>query len=75
MQCTKEITAPVNPYLEERRQRERDMYDTEPEELLFFQEYNEEPDEATRSYSGISFKDKLAQAKQRRSQGGGGDGN
>ena len=71
-----EITAPVNPYLEDRRQRERDMLETVPEEMLIFQEYSEEDpagdgDAAARSYSGISFREKLAQAKQRKLEGGG----
>ena len=66
-----EISAPVNPYLEEQRERERNMLETVPEEMLIFQEYGGEANEETRSYSGISFKEKLAQAKQRKSGGSG----
>jgi hypothetical protein len=71
------IQAPqLNPFLEEQRQRERDMLETVPEEMLVFQKYKD--DETTagdRSFSGISYKDRVAQMKaNRRGAGGGGGG-
>jgi hypothetical protein len=59
----------MNPYLEERRQRERDLIETVPEEMLIFQEYNEDAtkNKGNMSYSGISYKDRVAQRKARRS--------
>ena len=57
-----EIEAPVNPYLEEQRRKERDMYETVPEEMLLFQEYGD--DEASRNRPKVaSYKDQLAQAR------------
>jgi len=61
-----DIKAPeLNPYLKERRERERNMLDTVPEEMLLFQEYDQ-PDEEVSTDSGISYKEKLAYALQRR---------
>jgi hypothetical protein len=71
-----DIQAPeLNPYLEEQRQRERDMLETAPEEMLIFQEYNDEKSAADKTYSGISYKDKVAQLKARRNNNGGSNTN
>lgn len=60
-----EIKAPpANPYMVEQRAKERDMLESPPEEMLNFQEYNKKSDATQdRSYSGISFKEKLAQKR------------
>ncbi|KAG7358953.1 hypothetical protein IV203_015542 [Nitzschia inconspicua] len=56
---------PSNPHLDERRQRERDMLETVPEEMLVFQEYDDQR-ASDKTYSGVSYKDKVAQLKARR---------
>lgn len=59
-----EIKAPpANPYMVEQRAKERDMLESPPEEMLNFQEYNKDDAKKDRSYSGISFKEKLAQKR------------
>ena len=67
------IHAPTNPYLEEKRARERDMLETVPEEMLLFQEYDtteKGEDASTIPQNVVSYKDKLAQFKAKRSNGG-----
>lgn len=63
----KDISAPVNPYLQDQQKRMRDVIETIPEEMLLFQEYDDEPDALTeqelKSYSGVSYKQKIAQKK------------
>ena len=61
-----EIQAPeLNPYLEEQRKKERDMLETVPEEMLVFNDFDED-DATDRSFSGISYKDKVAQLRAKR---------
>ena len=62
-----------NPYLKERRERERDMLETVPEEMLLFQEYDETSGGNGANVAGqnqqISYRDRLRQAQeQKRSQ-------
>ena len=62
-----------NPYLKERRERERDMLETVPEEMLLFQEYDERGGGAGGDVAGqnqqISYRERLRQAQeQKRSQ-------
>lgn len=57
-----EIEAPVNPYLVDQRERERQMVDTVPEEMLLFEQ--EEPERAT----PLSYRDQLAQYQQQQQQ-------
>eukprot|EP00562_Extubocellulus_spinifer_P020360 CAMPEP_0178586510 /NCGR_PEP_ID=MMETSP0697-20121206/25958_1 /TAXON_ID=265572 /ORGANISM="Extubocellulus spinifer, Strain CCMP396" /LENGTH=565 /DNA_ID=CAMNT_0020222637 /DNA_START=32 /DNA_END=1729 /DNA_ORIENTATION=- len=63
-----------NPYLKERRERERNMVETVPDEMLLFQEYDGDVDgdgrgggstgaSSSKTYSGISYKDRIAQMK------------
>ncbi|CAJ1968329.1 unnamed protein product [Cylindrotheca closterium] len=61
-----EIHAPENPYREAQREKERELYDTVPEEMLIFQEYTkvEEYQAAPR----MSYKEKLAQYKDKKEQ-------
>ena len=66
------IEAPTNPYLEERRARERDMIETIPEEMLIFQEYDSSEDQESMPKTA-SYKDKLALFNARR-RGAGDDG-
>jgi hypothetical protein len=70
-----EIHAPeLNPYLEEQRKKERDMLETVPEEMLLFHDFHEESVTGDRIFSGISYKDKVAQLKAR-SRGNNNDNN
>ncbi|KAL3914983.1 MAG: hypothetical protein SGILL_005858 [Bacillariaceae sp.] len=55
----------TNPYLEDRRKRERDLLETVPEEMLLFQDFEGE-DEVDKTFSGISYKDKVAQLRAKR---------
>ena len=48
------------------------MLETVPEEMLLFNDFDEE-DSADRSFSGISYKDKVAQLRAKR--GGNGQNN
>ena len=65
-----DIQAPAeNPYRKEQRQKELEMYHTDPEEMLLFQEYSSEPEGEDRSYSGISYREKMEQMKARRKHG------
>lgn len=61
-----------NPYLKERRERERDMLETVPEEMLLFQEYDRPGDNgagAAGQNQQVSYRDRLRQAQeQKRSQ-------
>jgi len=67
-----EISAPVNPYLEDQQKRMRDVIETVPEEMLVFQDYNDPSDVASeeelRSKSGISYKEKMEQKKREREE-------
>ena len=71
------IKAPINPYLEEERKRQLDVLETVPEEMLLFQEYDDNNDlninnsngnqqRQQNTPSGISYKDKLRTELQRR---------
>jgi hypothetical protein len=68
-----EISAPVNPYLEDQQRRMRDVIETIPEEMLVFQEYNDPAGqtmtaEELASHSGVSYKQKIEQKKQEREE-------
>jgi len=54
---------PENPHLLEQRENERDLLETSPEEMLIFKEYGDKGKNQERSYSGISYKEKIAQKK------------
>eukprot|EP00980_Cylindrotheca_fusiformis_P012143 scaffold2936_cov113-Cylindrotheca_fusiformis.AAC.3 len=60
-----EIEAPTNPYLEEKRERERNLVETVPEEMLLFQEYGEEQQERPQP---MSYRDRLAQRQQQQQE-------
>jgi len=69
-----DIVAPVNPYLVDQQQRMRDVIETVPEEMLVFRDY-QGPEayrqltaEEMASYSGVSYKEKIAQKKQEREE-------
>jgi len=68
-----------NPYLKERRERERDLVETVPEEMLLFQDYDgrqqagagagdasQQPTPQERQGSGISYRDRLRQAQEQK---------
>jgi len=63
-----------NPYLKERRERERDLVETVPEEMLLFQDYDEQggsggqqgQQEQERQGSGVSYRDRLRQIQEER---------
>lgn len=59
-----DITVPVNPYREEQRARERELLETDPEEMLIFQEYGEEEQHIPSNTP--SYKERLAQFRQNR---------
>jgi len=65
-----DISAPVNPYLEDQRSRMRDMFETIPEEMLLVPEFNPHQEarteEENKSYSGVSYKEKIAQKNEER---------
>jgi len=67
-----ELKAPVNPYLQDQQKRMRDVVETVPEEMLLFQEYDDEEGklspEEMKTYSGISYKDKIKQKKLEREE-------
>ena len=67
-----ELKAPVNPYLQDQQKRMRDVVETVPEEMLLFQEYDDEEGklspEEMKTYSGISYKDKMKQKKLEREE-------
>jgi len=64
------IEAPVNPYLKDQQQRMRDVIETVPEEMLIFREFDDETEEQQlkklKSYSGVSYKEKMQLKKQER---------
>jgi hypothetical protein len=65
-----EIEAPTNPYLEEQRERARNLVETVPEEMLLFQEYGEEQQQAPQP---LSYRQKLAQHREQKQQQQGGN--
>ena len=52
--------------MKERRERERNMLETVPEEMLVFQEYGEEGQGGASAVSGVSYREMLAQAQAKR---------
>ena len=60
-----QIKMHVNPYLLEQKEKERELLETAPEEMLIFQEYEAKP-KKPKSYAGVSYKEKLAQQKARK---------
>lgn len=75
-----DVKGPVtNPHLQDQRDRERDMIETVPEEMLLFQEYNSRREEydgrknRDKGYSGVSYRERMEQhraSKQGKSQNG-----
>ena len=67
-----DIKAPVNPYLEDQQKRMRDVLETVPEEMLVFQEYEDDEDKVSKeeltSYTGVSYKEKMEQKKREREE-------
>ena len=67
-----DIKAPVNPYLEDQQKRMRDVIETVPEEMLVFQEFEDEEGtlskEELASYTGVSYKEKMEQKKREREE-------
>lgn len=67
-----DIKAPVNPYLEDQQKRMRDVLETVPEEMLVFQEYDDEEGKVSKeelaSYTGVSYKEKMEQKKREREE-------
>ena len=56
-----------NPYLKERRVRERDMVETVPEEMLLFQEYDEEQQQdGQQQQQSVNYRDRLRQIQEER---------
>ena len=60
-----QIKMHVNPYLQEQKEKEKDLLETAPDEMLIFQDYSDEP-RKPKSYAGVSYKEKLAQIKARK---------
>ena len=69
-----DITLAVNPYQKEARLKERDVLETIPEEALLFQDYGNKPP-PDRHSSGISYKEKMEQAKRNKANNSGNGGN
>ncbi|OEU11356.1 hypothetical protein FRACYDRAFT_263537 [Fragilariopsis cylindrus CCMP1102] len=80
-----DINVVVNPYLQESRQRQLDVIETVPEEMLVFQEFDNENDnsntqrrseEENKSFSGISYRNPTDEKenKKQRNEGGSNDG-
>ncbi len=67
-----DIHAPVNPYLEDQQKKMRDVLVTVPEEMLVFQEFEDEEGKLSKeelaSYTGISYKEKMGQKKREREE-------
>lgn len=67
-----DIKAPVNPYLEDQRKRMMDVIETVPEEMLVFQEFDDEEGKLSKeelaSYTGVSYKEKMEQKKREREE-------
>ncbi len=67
-----DIKAPVNPYLEDQQKRMRDVLETVPEEMLVFQEYEDDKGKLSKeelaSYTGVSYKEKMKQKKREREE-------
>jgi len=67
-----DIKVPVNPYLEDQQKRMRDVLETVPEEMLVFQEFEDEEgklsEEELASYTGVSYKEKIERKKREREE-------
>ena len=72
-----DINVVVNPYLQESRQRQLDVIETVPEEMLVFQEFdNNDTDnsntrrseEENKSFSGISYRNRIEQVQEAKRQ-------
>ncbi len=67
-----DIKVPVNPYLKDQQRRMRDVIDTVPEEMLLFQEFDDDADKMSKeelaSYTGVSYKEKMEQKRREREQ-------
>lgn len=65
-----DIKVPVNPYLEDQQRRMRDVLDTVPEEMLLFQEFDDDAGKMSKeelaSYTGVSYKEKMEQKRRER---------
>ena len=48
-----------------KKEKERELLETAPDEMLMFQQYGDEP-KKPKSYAGISYKEKMAQLKAKR---------
>ena len=53
----------VNPYLEEQKAKEKEMLDTSPDEMILPYMLDDNRETKPKSYSGISYKDRLMQRK------------
>ena len=71
-----DINVVVNPYLQESRQRQLDVIETVPEEMLVFQEFDNDTDnsntrrseEENKSFSGISYRNRIEQVQEAKRQ-------
>jgi hypothetical protein len=64
----KDIKMHVNPHLEEIRKKEQEMIETAAEEMLEYAEVDNRPAKP-KGYSGVSYKDKISQFKNKKSGG------
>lgn len=60
----------VNPYLEEQKAKEKQLLETSPDEMLLPFLFKEESPAKPKSYSGVSYRDKLQQKKSNNVSGG-----
>jgi hypothetical protein len=69
-----DINVVVNPYLKESRQRQLDVIETVPEEMLVFQEFDNDnynirrSEEDNKSFSGISYRNRIEQVQEAKRQ-------
>ena len=65
-----DIKLHVNPYLEEQKAKEKELLETSPEEMVLPYILDENHVDKPKSYSGVSYKERLIQKRQEKSGSG-----